>query len=313
MTTPVYVCTGFLNSGKTTFIKDTLMNQEWIEEGKTLYIRCEAGEFELSEEYRDAKGMILFDIEDEEELSPEFFANLEKEYKPAQVIIEYNGMWELYDIIDKEFPKNWEIQGVFSTINGETMDLYLKNMRNLMIGQLIESELIVVNRCNDTVDRSGFRRSMRVSNPQAQIIFEDPEGNIIPQTDDDLPYDINAEEIVLEDQDFGVWYVDAFENPERYIGKEISFLAQIMRPEGMPATMIMCGRQIMTCCADDVEYFGYPTELPAAASIEQNSWMNVTVRFEFKSPKRWMQKHPVLKLLYLERANQPEDEFVYLV
>ncbi len=313
MTTPVYVCTGFLNSGKTTFIKDTLMNQEWIEDGITIYVRCESGEFELSEEYRKAKGMILFEIEDEEELSPEFFAKLEKEHKPAQVIIEYNGMWDLYEIIDKDFPKNWEIQGVFSTINGETMDLYLKNMRNLMIGQLIESELIVVNRCNDTVDRSGFRRSMRVSNPQAQIIFEDPEGNIIPQTDEDLPYDINADEIVLEDQDFGVWYVDAFENPERYIGKEISFLAQIMRPQGMPATMIMCGRQIMTCCADDVEYFGYPTELPAAASIEQNSWMNVTVRFEYKSPKKWMQKSPVLKLLYLERANQPEDEYVYLV
>ena len=313
MTTPVYICTGFLNSGKTTFIKDTLMNQEWIEDGKTIYIRCESGEFELSEEYREAKGMILFDIDDEEELSPEFFAKIEKEYHPAQVIIEYNGMWELYDIIDKEFPKNWEVQGVFSTINGETMDLYLKNMRNLMIGQLIESELIVVNRCDDTVDRSGFRRSMRVSNPQAQIIFEDPEGNIIPQTDEDLPYDINADVIVLDDQDFGVWYVDAFENPERYVGKEISFLAQIMRPQGMPATMIMCGRQIMTCCADDVEYFGYPTELPAAASIEQNSWMNVTVRFEFKAPKRWMQKSPVLTLLYLERAEQPEDEFVYLV
>ena len=313
MTTPVYICTGFLNSGKTTFIKDTLMNQEWIEDGKTIYIRCEEGEFELSEEYREAKNMILFEIEDEEELTPKFFAMCEKEHKPAQVIIEYNGMWELYDIIDKEFPKNWEVQGVFSTINGETMNLYLKNMRNLMIGQLIESELIVVNRCDDTIDRAGFRRSMRVSNPQAQIIFEDPEGNIIPQTDEDLPYDINADEIVLEDPDFGVWYVDAYENPERYIGKEITFLAQICRPKGMPATMMMCGRQIMTCCADDVEYFGYPTELPQAASIEENSWMNVTVRFDFKAPKRWMQKSPVLTLLYLERAQQPEDEFVYLV
>ena len=41
MTTPVYICTGFLDSGKTTFIKDTLMKQEWIEEGPTLLLQCE--------------------------------------------------------------------------------------------------------------------------------------------------------------------------------------------------------------------------------------------------------------------------------
>ena len=49
MTTPVYICTGFLDSGKTTFIKDTLMKQEWIEEGPTLLLQCEEGEEEDSE------------------------------------------------------------------------------------------------------------------------------------------------------------------------------------------------------------------------------------------------------------------------
>ena len=51
MTTPVYICTGFLDSGKTTFIKDTLMKQEWIEEGPTLLLQCEEGEEEYSEKY----------------------------------------------------------------------------------------------------------------------------------------------------------------------------------------------------------------------------------------------------------------------
>ncbi|MEI3210846.1 MAG: hypothetical protein V8S14_08385 [Lachnospiraceae bacterium] len=42
-TTPIFICTGFLDSGKTTLIKDTLMTQDWIEPGLTLLIVCEEG------------------------------------------------------------------------------------------------------------------------------------------------------------------------------------------------------------------------------------------------------------------------------
>ena len=50
--------------------------------------------------------------------------------------------------------------------------MYLANMRNMLMEQLAESELIVVNRCPDGVDRSGFRRALKVQNPMAQLIFE---------------------------------------------------------------------------------------------------------------------------------------------
>ena len=51
MITPVFICTGFLDSGKTTLIKETLMEQDWIERGLTLLILCEEGEIEYSDEY----------------------------------------------------------------------------------------------------------------------------------------------------------------------------------------------------------------------------------------------------------------------
>mgnify|MGYP000152273107 FL=1 len=50
MVTPVFVCTGFLDSGKTTLVKETLMEQDWIEPGLTLLILCEEGEEEYSQE-----------------------------------------------------------------------------------------------------------------------------------------------------------------------------------------------------------------------------------------------------------------------
>lgn len=312
MTTPVYICTGFLNSGKSTFIKDTLLKQDWIEEGATLLIRCEEGEEEFSEEFLDANQMFLFNIEDMDDLNQTFFENCEKIYHPAQIIIEYNGMWDLQEIIDADYPKNWEIQGVYSTVNGETLDMYLKNMRNLLLNQLVESELIVVNRCGENTNRSGFRRSMKMQNPVAQIIFEDTQGNIIPETEEDLPYDVKADSFEVDDMDYGIWYVDAYEHPERYIGKEITFLAQTFRPKNMPNNMVVPGRQIMACCADDVGFYGYPAYLPGEARIEQKAWVKVKVRFEFKQIQRWNPKQPVLYVLDLKLAEKPEEEVVYI-
>ena len=126
--TPVYICTGFLDSGKTLLVKDTLMEQEWIEPGLTLLILCEEGEEEYSKEYLEENDMVLLKIDKFEQLNAAFFTNCEKNYHPAQVVIEYNGMWNLEDLLQLKYPRKWQIQGIYSTVNGTTLDMYLKNI-----------------------------------------------------------------------------------------------------------------------------------------------------------------------------------------
>lgn len=70
--TPVYICTGFLDSGKTLLVKDTLMEQEWIEPGLTLLILCEEGEEEYSKEYLEENDMVLLKIDKFEQLNAAF-------------------------------------------------------------------------------------------------------------------------------------------------------------------------------------------------------------------------------------------------
>ena len=312
MKTPVYICTGFLDSGKTTFVKETLMKQEWIEDGPTLLLLCEEGEEEYSKEYLNENELYLFNIEEREQLNKTFFQNCERLYHPAQVIIEYNGTWELQEIMNEEFPSNWEIQGVYSTVSGETLDMYLKNMRNMLMNQLIESELIVVNRCGEGTDRAAFRRALKIQNPQAQLIFEDVNGNIIPQTEDDLPFDVKADKIKIDDMDYGIWYVDAYEHPERYIHKEITFLAQTFRPKGMPERFFIPGRQIMACCAEDIQFYGYPCKIEEGVKFEQRGWARITARFEVESVRRFAPEQPVLYLTEIKKADRPEEVVVYL-
>ena len=51
MEIPVFVVNGFLESGKTSFIKDTLASEDFNDGARTLVIACEEGE----EEYDDAE------------------------------------------------------------------------------------------------------------------------------------------------------------------------------------------------------------------------------------------------------------------
>ena len=284
MATPMFIVTGFLDSGKTTMIKDTLMEQEWIEPGLTLLLLCEEGEEEYPEEYLKEKNMAVLKIEEFEQLNTVFFKNCERNYHPAQIVIEYNG----------------------------TLDMYLMNMRNMLMEQLTESELIVVNRCADGVNRSGFRRALRVQTPMAQLLFEDMQAKIIEPSEEDLPYDVKGDKIVLDDVDFGVWYVDAYDHPELYLHKEIDFKGQIFRPKGMPDNMFVPVREIMTCCADDVRYYGYPCKAEMKIDAKTKSWMQIRARFEYEAVSSFGNKQPVLYLIDMEPAAEPEDKVVYL-
>lgn len=312
MVTPVFVVTGFLDSGKTTLVKETLMEQDWIEPGLTLLIACEEGEVEYSKEYLEENDMILLQVEEPEQLNAAFFKNCEKNYHPAQIVIEYNGMWKLEDLLMIRYPRNWELQGVYSTVNGTTLDMYLLNMRNVLMEQLTESELIVVNRCPEGTDRSGFRRALKVQNPMAQLIFEGMDGRIIQPSAEDLPYDVKGDAIQIEDSDFGIWYVDACDHPEFYLHKEITFKAQAFRPKKMGKDMFVPVRKIMTCCADDMRFYGYPCKLGEMMEPPMNKWVRIRARFEYESVTSFGNEQPVLYLLGWEETMKPEEDVVYL-
>ena len=90
---PVYLITGFLESGKTSFLSFTLQQDYFQIDGKTLLILCEEGEEEYDEEALKQCNTVVESIDSEEELTPERLAAMEILHQPERVIIEYNGMW----------------------------------------------------------------------------------------------------------------------------------------------------------------------------------------------------------------------------
>ena len=109
---PVYMFTGFLEGGKTRFMQETLCDKRFNDGERTLVLMCEEGIEELDPSKFPSKYVYIENVEDPDDLSPEFLTGLAKKHKADRVLIEYNGMWMLSDLA-RVFPKDWVVYQEF--------------------------------------------------------------------------------------------------------------------------------------------------------------------------------------------------------
>ena len=243
-------------------------------------------------------------IEDQEEFTPENLLALEKKHKPGRIIIEWNGMWNFKEM---RLPWHWAVEQQITTIDASTFQLYYMNMRSLLAEMIRKSELIMFNRCDGMEEQlAGFKRSIKVVNPQAEIVFEDSEGEMNILFEEDLPFDLNADIIELDDMAYGIWFMDALDHPQRYVGKTFKFLGMVARPEHFPKNYFVPGRLAMTCCEDDMAFLGFACEYKNAATFKEKEWVEVTAVVELKYWEDYKGEGPVLKALSVKGAKAPK-------
>ena len=307
---PVYMFLGFLESGKTTFAKETLLDRGFTEGEPTLLLACEEGIEEYDEDELKENNIFVEYI-DEENLNTQYLIDLQDKYKPTRVMIEYNGTWKMEKLFSIRVPKGWTVVQVISFVNAQTFDVYIANMRQMMIEQLSTADMIVFNRCDENTRRGEYRRSIKAANRRAQIIFENKDG--IAEMDDsvDLPYDINQDKIELEDDDFGIFYIDACDNPDRYVGKTIHFRAMVHRPKEYGDKAFVPGRFAMTCCAEDIAFIGFKCYFDAAKHLKDRQWVTVTGEIDKEYYAEFEGDGPVIKAKKVEPAKPAEEEVVY--
>lgn len=312
MEIPIYLFTGFIESGKTTVIKDTLMQPDFVEGAKTLLILCEEGEEEYDYDYFKENQIDLVIIEEQEKITETWLQSLDIQHEPDQIVIEYNGTWDIDKILEVRMPKGWAMAEIISTVDASAFEMQLKNMRTMIMEQIFDSDLIIFNRCNENTPKANFRRIIKAINRKAQIIYELESGEIDNSMKDILPFDTEKNQILIEDDDYGIWYLDAFDYPEKYINKELMFKAIVYRGENIGAKSFIPGRFVMTCCEDDVSFFGYLCKIDQEMNVKHRDWVQVTVEFKFEYVKEYKKEGPVLYLKHIEPAEKPMEELVYL-
>ena len=307
---PVYIINGFLESGKTEFITYTLSQPYFQTEGRTLLILCEEGENEYDEQLLKLSGTVLELIEDEAEFQPTKLIELEKKHKPERIIIEYNGMWNYKEM---KLPWHWKIEQQITTIDASTFPMYFTNMKSLLAEQIRASELIIFNRCDGVDDLSSYKRNIKAINQKAEIVFEDANGEINEIMEEDLPYDLQVPVIELNNDSYGIWYLDSLDHLERYEGKTIKFTAMVLKPGGFPNGYFVPGRMAMTCCADDMAFIGFACEYDKADKLTDQQWVKVTAKVSKEYFADYQGEGPVLHAISVEQTKAPREAVISFV
>lgn len=304
---PVYVINGFLESGKTEFITFTLEQPYFQIKGKTLILLCEEGEVEYDEALLKKSRAELELIESEEDFNPSHLIELEKKHKPERIVIEYNGMWNYKNA---KLPWYWKIEQQITTIDGSTFPMYYTNMRSLLAEMIRKSEMIIFNRCDGIADLNSYKRNIKAVNPAADVIFEDANGEIDEIFEEDLPYDLSQDVIVLDNEGYGIWYLDSMDHLERYFGKKLEFTAMVLKPDNFPQGYFVPGRMAMTCCADDMAFLGYACEYAKAESLKQKEWVKVTATVSREYWEDYKGEGPILHALSVEKTQAPKEPVI---
>lgn len=308
---PVYVINGFLDSGKTEFITYTLGQSYFQMKGTTLLIVCEEGENEYGRDFLKKSRTVMEVVEDEEDFTSQTLIELEKKHKPGRIVVEYNGMWNVKNM---KFPWHWKLEQQITMINGVTFSAYFTNMKSLVAEHIRKSELIIMNRCDGMEEKlAGYKRNIMALNQNAELIFENAQGEMNVTLEEDLPYDINEDPIVLNDLGYGFWYLDALDNIGRYEGKTIEYTAMVLHPGGFPKGYFVPGRMAMTCCADDMAFLGYACKYDKADSLEQKAWIKVTAKVRSEYFEDYGKEGPVLHAVRVEPASKPKNEVISFV
>ena len=304
---PVYLFTGFLESGKTKFIQETLEDKRFCNKEKTLLLVCEEGEEEYAPEQFATDTVVIRVLEGQAQLTAENLTRWAQETKADRVVIEYNGMW-LLDALYAAMPEGWVVYQEFMFADAGTFLSYNSNMRQLVYDKLKSCELVVFNRFKPDMDKMEFHKVVRAASRRADIAYESTDGKVVyDDIEDPLPFDLNAPVIEIGDADFAEWYRDLGETPANYEGKTVRFKCRALKRSKMPANTFIVGRHVMTCCVEDIQFAALVCQWDKADTVQDDSWMILTAKLNFKFNKAYSRKGPVLTYVSHELCEAPEQ------
>lgn len=307
----VYLFLGFLESGKTKFIQETLEDPRMDSGERTLLLVCEEGEEEYEPEKFAVSNVAKVTLESADELNMKNLERLTKKYDVQRVVVEYNGTWLLQQFFDA-MPESWVINQMMTFFDAGTFLNYNANMRQLVFDKIQMTQMVVFNRFKGEYDKMAFHKAVRGISRRPDIVYEYIGGKAeYDDIEDPMPFDVNAPVIEIEDRDFAWFYSDLAEKTSSYIGKTVRFKGMAALSKKVPSGYIVLGRHIMTCCEADIAYDGFAVKTNGLLKdIKTRDWLTVTAKIAYEYNSVYRAQGPVFIAEKLERAEPPEERVV---
>ncbi len=298
----VYMVTGFLEAGKTTFMKKFVLPDNKGNRLRFAVISFEEGEEEYDENELKKNNFDVFYL-DRENLNSEYLTALQEKGKYRAVFVEYNGMWPFEDFV-KEMPESWAVVQIFNVMNSNTIIQENANIRSLVFDKLQVADIAFFNRFSEKNDKEALHKLVRAISRQTNILFQDSKTFKISQDDtiDPLPFDMNKDVITIEDRDYAYFYRELCENTNAFKNRKVAFKALAGRDDTLERNEFIVGRRIMQCCAADIQFYGMVCYTNGITSLESNRWYNIVGTIDIKYNKLYGRKGPIIKLISAEET-----------
>ena len=308
MEIPVYLFTGFLDSGKSTFLQSTLEDKRFNNGERTLVLLCEEGEIELEPAKFSGKNVCIQVVDSVDMLTPEQLTAWQTGCRAQRVMIEYNGMWAM-DSLFSNLPKGWIVYQEMMFADASTFVMYNANMRERVVDKLQGAQLVVFNRAQKGFDKMPLHKIVRGISRSADIAYEYDDNDIeYDDIEDPLPFDKNAPVVVVDDRDYALWYRDLSEELSSYDGKTVRFKGQVVVDTSIPNGCFIVGRPLMTCCADDIRFAGLVCEWTGVSQLCSRDWVVVEAKISVRKHACYGRVGPVLCGINVNKSDAPEQE-----
>lgn len=309
--TPVYLFLGFLESGKTKFIQETLEDERFDNGEKTLLLVFEEGIEEYDSSRFKAGETAIEWIENKEDMNVENLSALQKKHSAERILVELNGTYLLNEFFEA-MPEGWMINQMMTFFDAETFLNYNQNMRQLVYDKIYMSEMIVFNRFDESKhDRMQFHKIVRSISRRNDIVYEHLNGKAdMDDIFDPLPYDVKAPVIEIEDRDFAYFYRDLSENMKEYVGKTVRFKGIVAVDKRLKENEAVIGRHIMTCCEADIKYSGLSFLYSAPVELKMKEWIEIEAKITLDKSMIYHGKGPVLIASSIKKCQPPQEKVV---
>ena len=308
----VYLFLGFLDSGKTKFIQETLEDERMENGERTMLLICEEGEEEYDPSRFKVKNVAIERIDTPEDLNEGTLYYLTRKHRAQRVVVEYNGMWLLQQFFDA-MPESWVINQMMTFFDSATFTAYNKNMRQLVFDKINMTQMVVLNRFKGEYEQQEYHKIVRAVSRRPEIVYEYVGGKVeYDEIEDPMPFDVEAPVIEIEDRDFALFYRDLSEKPQQYVGKTVKFKGMAAVSKKLPAGCVVIGRFIMTCCEADIAYDGFALKTNGHVSgLATKDWLIIVAKVGFEYSPVYRKEGPVLMAESIERCEPlPPEEAV---
>ncbi len=306
---PVYLIAGFLDSGKTSFING-ILSDGFAMDGRTMLLCCEEGEVEYDKKL--LRNVTVVTVDDQEQLTPEFLEAEQKKCRATQIIVEYNGMWQIQDFYVNSMPRSWVLYQIIATVEGPTFEMYSRNMASLMAEKLRNADMICINRCTGALCAALRQKNLRLLNRRADIYLEREDGESEDYMDGTVSaFDLEQPVIRISDEDYGLWYVEIMDNPRMYAGKTVVYRAIMCKPPQY-GRYFTPGRFAMVCCAEDMTFLALACIGCDVSQIPERTWVEVTAQVAVEHWDPYEGDGPVLHVKSVVPCRKPAEEVVQM-